>query len=87
MWRYPFWNICIFMEDVVLNTFLWKKKSLRNQNHAIEEKRTLCKMCPYSEFFWSLFCRIWTKDIRGDIGNFSSSDKTHDIYVFSSNKN
>ena len=33
-------------------------------------KRSLCKKCPYSEFFWSVFSHIRTE--YGEIGNISS---------------
>ena len=42
---------------------IFKKRSLRNaytrRNYFL--KRLLRKNCPYSDFFWSVFSRIWTE--------------------------
>ena len=50
--------------------------------NSLVEFLTLLERCPYSEFFWSLFSRIWTEygEMRGktdqkntDYGHFSCS--------------
>ena len=36
-------------------TFYEKNSKFRKDTHSLREK------CPYSEFFWSVFFRIWTE--------------------------
>ena len=44
----------------------------------MDQIQSFCEKCPYSELFWSVFCRIWTE--YGEVLMRENTDQNNSEY-------